>query len=131
MEDKKIINKKDIILIVVILVIAAGIWGGLTLFNSTPPAEEGEEEATVYGEIFFGPNSIKLVPLDYDQTFSLPINPHVVFEVRDGMIGFIKSNCSDQICVHTGFICEDIFFPFAACLPNGLILTIHDAFFSN
>jgi len=127
MEDKKIINKKDIILIVAILVIAAGIWGALTLFNSTPE----EEEATVYGEIFFGPNSIKLVPLDYDQTFSVPINPHVVFEVRDGMIGFIESNCSDQICVHTGFISGDIFFPFAACLPNGLILTIHDAFFNN
>jgi hypothetical protein len=120
MEDKKkIISKKDIILIVVILVVAAGIWGALTLFDSPP------EEATVYGEIFFGPNSIMLVPLNVDQTFSTPVNPNVIFEVRDGAIGFVESNCLDQVCVNTGFICGEGFFPFAACLPNGLILTIH------
>ena len=116
MQDRKILGKKDLLLILVLLVLAGGIWMFLTTSNAPP------EEAHAYAEIYFGQHLAKAVPLHIDQTFSVDHNPNVVFEVRDGSIAFLKSNCPDQVCVMVGFINSP--WHFAACLPNFLLLTI-------
>jgi len=81
-----------------------------------------EDEAHIYGEVYYWGDMVKAVPLHIDQTFSIEHNPYVVFEVRDGAIAFVKSNCSDQVCIHMGFI--DRPWHFAACLPNALLLRV-------
>ena len=116
MQREKKLSKKDLLLILSILVVAAVAW--LVITNLFAP----EEEHITYSEIHLGGHLAKVVPLNVDQTFSIPERPGVVFEVRDGAIAFIQSNCPDQVCVHTGFI--DSPWHFAACLPNVLLLSI-------
>jgi hypothetical protein len=60
--------------------------------------------------------------LDENRVFSVPELPQVSFEVRDGRAAFIRSDCPDQICVHTGFIGQSG--QFAACLPNRAVLRV-------
>ena len=120
MQREKKLSKKDVALILIILAVAAGAW---LIMTSLLSAEEPlEEEHTARGEIYFGGSIVKVVPLNVDQTFSIPERPEVVFEVRDGAIAFVKSNCPDQVCVHAGFL--DSPWHFAACLPNWLLLSV-------
>ena len=118
MKNRKIWNKKDGVLIVFVLALALGLWIGFPLLFA-----QSEEQAP-YAIIHYGEHTIKHVPLDEDQTFSLPEHPTVVFEVRGGSVAFVQSDCPDQICVHTGFI--DAPWHFAACLPNRLMLSIEN-----
>lgn len=65
---------------------------------------------------------VKTVSLDRDQTITLDQAPGVVIEVKNGAIGFIKSDCPDQICVQTGFISRQG--QVAVCLPNKTVIEI-------
>ena len=120
MQREKKISKKDILLIISILLVAAIAWFVVTslLF----PGQPYEEEHVPHGEIYLGGFMIKSVPLNVDQVFSVAERPGVVFEVRDGAIAFIESNCPDQVCVHAGFLSSP--WHFAACLPNLLLLSV-------
>ena len=68
---------------------------------------------------------IKTVYLDQDQIITLDQAPGVVIEVRHGAIGFIRSDCPDQICVQTGFISRQG--QVAVCLPNKVVIAIPSA----
>lgn len=107
----QLINKKDILLIAVVLVVGFVLLGIRTI-----RASEGAyaEITTSYG--------ITKVALGTDRVFSLPQLPNIEFEVRGGQIAFIRSDCPDQICVHTGFLSRSG--RMAACLPNSVILFI-------
>lgn len=61
-----------------------------------------------------------------DQVFSIQeeTGREITFEIKEKAIRFLSSNCPDQICVRTGFLRGDSDLPLAACLPNGVILTI-------
>ena len=114
----KTFSKKDFALIGIVLLLAGGVFGWQHF--------AGEEEyvgVEPYAAIMFNGVVVKTVPLSYDIEFSIPERPNVRFAVRDGAAAFICSDCLDQICVHRGFIRADRI-P-AACLPNGLLLTIH------
>lgn len=65
---------------------------------------------------------VMTVNLDEDSTFSVEGVPHIVFQVKDGRIAFIQSDCPDQICVRSGFIGTSG--QSAACLPNGIAIRI-------
>ena len=77
---------------------------------------------------------IRVAFLDEDASFSvrdilrdLPEEfyeelPDVHFEVRDGALAFIKSDCPDQVCVSMGW--QGRAGGFAACLPNQLFFQI-------
>ena len=111
---------KDLILIVVILAIGFSILYLRRIpDNIGTVGEDGHRN--VYAEITssYGKH---IVYLDYDTIFSLPSIPYVIFEVSDGQIAFIKSDCPDQICVRTGFLNHPGLM--AACLPNNLILVM-------
>lgn len=45
-----------------------------------------------------------------------------VIEIRDGKAHFLSSPCTSKVCVHTGWLQQSG--EFAACLPNGVSLTV-------
>jgi hypothetical protein len=60
--------------------------------------------------------------LSQDMVFTLPQNPHIQFQIKNGAIAFISSNCPDYICIRTGFI--HLTGQTAACLPNRMLVTL-------
>ena len=112
MKPSKVINKFDLWLIIGLVCVSAVFTAAFLIQSRT-----GSEFAINFNgaEVFRG-------KLDENTLFSVPGKPNVVFETHDGAVAFVKSDCPDQICVHTGFISNEL--EFAACLPNKLILRI-------
>ena len=106
--------RKDLILIAAILVIGFSI-----LFIRH--GNNVENNNNIFAEITSS-HGTHIVYLHDDTVFELPHMPHVTFEVREGQIAFVKSDCPDQICVRTGFLSRPG--QMAACLPNSLILVM-------
>ena len=113
----KLLSKKDLKLIVIILIIGFSAIGIRWLADTV----SGHSPANIYAQIT-SRYGTQTVSLSKDMTFSMPRVPGVVFEIASGQIAFAKSDCPDQICVHVGF--QGRIGQMAACLPNGLILTI-------
>ncbi|MCL2492967.1 MAG: NusG domain II-containing protein [Clostridiales bacterium] len=112
MRKRKLTKRSDIILIGILLAAAVSVY----LFVSSQPA------GGAAAEVIYGGKVVMTVDLTKDRTFSLPEKPNVVFQVKNDSIAFTKSDCPDQICVHTGFISKPG--QMAACLPNDLMLKI-------
>ena len=108
----KLLTKRDAILIVFILAIGLSMLG-------VHQWRSGADTALITAEIRsdYGTYTVRL---DENRTFY--IVPNVIFEVRDGQIAFVKSDCPDQVCVRAGFIGRAG--QMAACLPNGFVLTL-------
>ena len=96
--SKKIISKKDIFIILAILLTGI-IVISVTFIN-------------------------KKINPDKNNTFSLKNVKGVVFEVNNGKIRIIESDCPDKICVKTDFI--DSKSEKIVCLPKKLIVEIED-----
>ncbi|HZK88502.1 MAG TPA: NusG domain II-containing protein [Anaerovoracaceae bacterium] len=112
----KFFKKTDLIVIVVLLIISAVVY---ITYNYLAQDEEAK------AEIYLGSKLMKTVNLSTgnNSTFSIPGKENVVFHLyEDGTIAFEKSDCPDQICVHSGKL--HIVGQSAACLPNALILKI-------
>jgi len=75
-----------------------------------------------YAEIIYRGDVVQTVNLYSSGRFLIEQLPDVEFEVRDGAVAFIRSNCPDQICVNTGWL--RISGDFAACLPNRVLLVV-------
>ena len=112
MKSKKLLTKRDALVIALILAIGLSMFG-ISQWRS------GADADLIVAEIRSDYDT-HIVHLDENRTFY--IIPNVMFEIRDGRIAFIKSDCPDQICVHTGFIGQSG--QMAACLPNGLVLSL-------
>lgn len=106
-------NKRDIIVILILLLFAALVYlyAQNFIFKNSQTAE-----------ILYDNTVIETVSLDKDRTFSLDEFPNIVFEIKDGSIAFIQSDCPDKVCVHTGFINKTG--QTAVCLPNKIILKL-------
>ncbi|MCL1845631.1 MAG: NusG domain II-containing protein, partial [Defluviitaleaceae bacterium] len=105
-------EKKDFLLIAAILSIGFSLLGIRFLF---------EVDHVLYAEIAFE-HGVQTVCLDENRVFCLPDAQNVLFEVRDGQVAFIESDCPDQFCVHAGF--QGRSGRIVACLPNRLVLSI-------
>jgi len=64
-------------------------------------------------------NIVKEVMLDVDQSFRVA---DVKFEVKDGAIAFVESDCPGQECVHAGWLRKPG--SSMACLPNKVSVTL-------
>lgn len=106
----KWVSKRDIIAIAALLIAA------LLLLYLRNGSEGTGYELLADGEIILSGSLAK------DGVLELEEYPQVKLEVRGGRIAFIKSDCTDRTCIHTGFISNPG--QIAACLPNGLILRI-------
>ena len=120
----RLLSKKDIVLIVAILLIA------LSFLNIQRWLHSRSSHGNIYAEIIFRhAQHSEIVYLGTDKVFYLPYVPNVLFEVRNGQISFIESDCPDQICVQAGF--QGRPGQMTACLPNGLILSVLSYGFSD
>lgn len=113
MVKRKIIEKKDRFFFAAVLLAVLALFLILLLQKS-----DGAVIARIYRE----DRLVAEVSLDKDTIFTLPDYPGVTFEVRDGAIRFLSSDCPDQICVHTGFLRTAG--QFAVCLPYKLVLRV-------
>ncbi len=112
----KVMQKRDMIIVFVLLLVALGTFVGYRFINSKKMPK---------AEIYYGTRLIETIQLDTqkDKVFSFPQNENVVFHLyEDGSICFEKSNCKDQICVHSGRLYQAG--ESAACLPNEFILKL-------
>ncbi len=110
--ERPVIRKIDMIIILTLIIFAALF---LLIINS-------KNNADVYYEIIYDGEVIASSDLLQNKSFSSEINPDVVFEIRDGKIAFIHSDCPDKICVNTGFISKPS--EAAVCMPNKLMIRI-------
>ena len=69
----------------------------------------------------------RTVSLKKEQEFTLttPEGHTLSFEVKEGRIRFVSSDCPDKICVNTGFIGTPA--QTAVCMPNRVSITITDS----
>ena len=122
--SNKRINKRDLIILSALLII--GVTGSLILYagNNT------ETENGLFANVYFMGEPAFMVDLGSDSAFTLaevlrlePYNlPQVHFEVRDGAMAFVKSDCPDLLCIFMGP--QSQLGGFAACLPNRLLFHI-------
>ncbi|MCL1863644.1 MAG: NusG domain II-containing protein [Defluviitaleaceae bacterium] len=105
-------TKKDFIIVGIILIL-----GGLLLVSRY----FFRRDDGVFAQItcLFG---VTTFSLDDDLIFTLPSNENIVFEIRDGQIAFLESDCPDKVCVHVGFLRR--VGQMAVCLPNNTVLAI-------
>jgi hypothetical protein len=109
----KLFNKSDLILTAALLSAALVISLMWSLFN---------RNAALAATIIIDGSVAEIIEIEDSSIFSLPERPNVVFEIRNGTIAFVSSDCPDKICIKTGFIRHGG--QFAACLPNGVVLRI-------
>ncbi|MGI6731568.1 MAG: NusG domain II-containing protein [Anaerovoracaceae bacterium] len=114
--NNKFFKKADIVIIAIILIMSGIAWLIYQYISagSVPKAE-----------IYYFSELVETVELEKgnEMTFSVPQEEDVVFHLdAEGGIGFIQSDCPDQVCVRSGKLHQ--VGDFAACLPNGLILKI-------
>ena len=103
---------KDVALIAAIVLLGLIIWAVSWMTASA-------EASKIYAEITSA-DGVITVSLNENQIFS--VDERVVFEIKDGQIAFIESDCPNQICVGTGFLGRSG--QMAACLPNNILLFI-------
>jgi len=111
--NKKLFNKSDLILITGLLSAALLISLAWSFYNG---------DAVLEAHIIVNGADAEIIDIYTDSIFSIPERPSIIFEVKNGAIAFISSDCPDKVCVHTGFIRYGG--QFAACLPSGVVLRI-------
>jgi hypothetical protein len=87
-------------------------------FYATRRAATGER----YAEIAVDGQLRATVALSENGLFVPDGLPAVQIAVRDGTVGFVRSDCPDKICVHTGFL--SIPGQSAVCLPNRVVVRV-------
>lgn len=103
------INRVALIIIALVAVLCAS-W---VIFGESLSVGECIAEISVDGEVV---RRIDLREAE-DGSFTLEeYGKNIVFEIKDGSIRFLSSDCPDKICVYTGFV-KDSMHP-AVCLPN-------------
>ena len=112
MTGRALINKRDVWFFL-------GLAALAVIFYAARPSGYGAEPAA---RIAVDGRAVKTVGLSEDGEFPLSENPNVHFAVRDGAIGFIRSDCRDGICIRGGFLSRPG--QMAACLPNRVSLVV-------
>jgi len=110
---RKLFYRMDLAVIGGVLLAALAMMAAMALYRPARPA---------VCQVLYENRVALTVSLDKDQVFTLPQNPRVVFQVKNGAIAFIASDCPDRICVKTGFISRPG--QMAACLPNRAALKV-------
>ncbi len=114
----KFFKRTDFIVVLAILIVSAVSWGA---FQSISADERVRAEIYHYSELV---ETVSLSGGD-GRTFSIPQDENVIFQLQDGSIAFIESDCPDKVCIHAGQL--KTVGQFAACLPNGIIVKIVSA----
>jgi hypothetical protein len=100
------------VLILIITIVSAG----LLVYNSS------RQNENVTAQILVNNVVVSTVGLSGSARFSLPGHEQIVFDVSNGAIAFVASDCPDKVCVHTGYISRAG--QVAVCLPNRVAIKI-------
>ncbi|MDR1979052.1 MAG: NusG domain II-containing protein [Synergistaceae bacterium] len=102
------------------LLFVLGLLFALSVFYffTTRRTEEGER----YAEISVDGQVSATVALDENGLYTPAGRPAVRIAVRNGAIGFIRSDCPDKICIHFGFLSTPG--QSAVCLPNKVVVRV-------
>lgn len=73
-------------------------------------------------EVSLDGQTIALLSLTEDNTYTFPQAPGVQVKVEEGAVCFLSSDCPDRTCVRTGWLREPG--QYAICLPNRLMISI-------
>ena len=98
----------------------------LLVYYLLPRNDEGEKYANIYhqNDLLYGNISLK----GENHTYPIHIeneNIDMVVELKDHKIGITYSNCSNQYCVHQGFISSTM--QTLICAPNEVRVTIYSS----
>jgi hypothetical protein len=120
--SRRKITKRDIIVFVIIIVIAASAMIIPRFYADSTSRQavillDGKE---VYRTDLNNVN---------DTTFTVPEIEGMEFEIRDGKIRVLHSDCHDKICVNTGFISSSS--ETIVCLPKHVVIKIENNTNSN
>ena len=113
-KKRRLLNMRDFCFIAGLILLALGIY----LWQVTAD----KPQASYHARIVINGHTAEYVDLSDDRFIYLEYLPNVRFQVRDGAIAFIKSDCPDQICVHSGFINRPG--QMAVCLPNRCSISV-------
>lgn len=98
----------------------------LLAYYLIPRKEEGEKYANIYhqNDLLYEKISLK----GEDSSYPIDIEKdqehiHMIVELKDHKIGITYSNCSNQYCVHQGFINSTM--QSLICAPNEVRVTIY------
>ena len=114
---RKLIAKNDIVLIFVLLFCAAMIW----LMFSFRSSENITAVIESDGEII---KEIDLTNLNEEITFSVEGYDGITVDIKaqKGKICFVSAQCSDLVCVRTGYLSKDG--QTAICLPAKVSISV-------
>lgn len=107
----KIFSVRDLILILVIISVSVAVYAVF-------PRQTGSTAV-----IKCGGETVETVDLKTAKNEKREVCGTVI-EIRDGEIGFVKSDCPDKTCVKTGFISKKG--EKAVCMPNRVTIEIVD-----
>ncbi|GHV05811.1 hypothetical protein FACS1894217_03330 [Clostridia bacterium] len=114
--NRKAFNRSDGILILSLLLSAFAVFFVYTnLSKASDPV----------CDIFVKAELVTTVKLNENKSFSLDELPNVGFEIQNGKIAFVYSDCPDKVCIHSGFLGTPG--QAAACLPNRVSIKIRGA----
>ncbi|MBC8545070.1 NusG domain II-containing protein [Bianquea renquensis] len=109
---RKFFKKTDLLLIGGLCVLALILLLVVTL--SSPKGTTAQ--------IYLHDVCVMTCDLSEDSIFQIDQAPEVTFQIQDGKIRFLSSDCPDQVCVRTGFI--SLAGQTAVCLPHRLVVRI-------
>ncbi len=110
------VNARDLIIILIIAVLAVALLAVQGIFEN--------KKGTTYASICVNGNVVKNIYLENaeNSVFCVDSIEDVEFEIKDGKIRIKSNNCSEKICMNTGFISkpgQNI-----VCLPKKLSIVI-------
>lgn len=114
-DERKLFKRTDLILIGILLTVCVGalLWMYLPKKTAGTVAEIASDGKVV--------RTISLASAA-DETFVLPENSKVSFQIKDHQIRFVNTDCPDKLCENVGFLSEPN--QLAVCLPNRVSLKI-------
>ena len=111
MNNRKLLNVKDLLIIVLLM----GLAIGALLLRGT----SGEAS---YAVITLDGAAVDRIPLETDGSYSFPDIPGMTFTVADGAVSVSESGCGDKVCVRTGAVSHRG--EAVICVPNRVAVTV-------
>lgn len=112
MDERKLFKKSDLLVMLGVVAVAAACL--LIARLSAPPG--------AVCRVLYDGGEVKTVSLAENGVFRVAEAPLMEFEVRDGRIAAVHSDCPDKVCVRTGFIGASG--QKIVCLPNRIVVSL-------
>ena len=110
--ERKLLTKRDFIILAAIVLFALLLVFALNYHT----------ESAVNAVITVGGKEVKEINLKTAENETLTLENGIEILVKDGKIGFVKSDCPDKICIKSGMISHAG--EAAACLPYKTVISL-------